>query len=726
MQLRRRLRALVSALSAAVVIVSLFVAVGPTRAAAAGGHATDWMNQRKWGVSVHYLAEGCPPGCQVGSYVTGKWPTVAEWNDRVDNYDVEGVVNQVKSVGAGWFQIPVGQISGYWAAPNPVYEKYVPATDAHPSRISQRDLIKDLATAAHAKGLKFMAYIPLDPPRNDAYAAGKLGADPNNHDDGGVHNADFQKKWLEVAKYWAQEWGPLIDGWWVDGGFANLDSYASDFIDALHTGNPDSLIGLSAAGWQYETNKNAAAKSDVVSGEDKLSLDGRWRDYNGTQVLNHGLNRIQGHWGNPPNAAMSMSTEALVNHAVGAASQGGAMTWDVGYDWASGRISDSSMAQLAAVGEATGTLPGNGGRTDSGSSSINYNGAWGTASGSQYFGGSARTSTATGNSASFTFDGTSVKWVGAREAGAGTAEVRIDGGPPTTVDLASSPPTGNDVVFARYGLSRGKHTITITPTTAGVVSVDAFEVDTTTMPDVDDSDSAITYNGFSSSNPGSCFNNTCHNSNTEGSTATYKFTGTGITWNSVTGPDQGTATVSIDGGPATSVNLADEARSVDVPAYLSPALPYGTHTIKITTESSRWVTIDRFVIDPHPNAITGVASERCADAPQASAEDGNDLQLHTCNKTAAQKFTFDSATGEVRALGKCMDVQQADTSDGTPVQLYQCNGTKAQKWTYDPVGKQLKAFDKCLDVDSGGTGDGTRLIIHACHGGSSQQWRLGA
>nr|WP_324607929.1 glycoside hydrolase N-terminal domain-containing protein [Streptomyces rimosus] len=123
-------------------------------------------------------------------------------------------------------------------------------------------------------------------------------------------------------------------------------------------------------------------------------------------------------------------------------------------------------------------------------------------------------------------------------------------------------------------------------------------------------------------------------------------------------------------------------------------------------------------------AIVGVGSDKCVDVPGANSQDGTDLNLHTCNNSDAQKWTFSGAGGEVRALGKCLDVQGASQTDGTPVQLYRCNGTNAQKWTYDPQSQELKAFGKCLDAYQSGTADGTKLTLNTCHGSANQKWRL--
>ena len=43
------------------------------------------------------------------------------------------------------------------------------------------------------------------------------------------------------------------------------------------------------------------------------------------------------------------------------------------------------------------------------------------------------------------------------------------------------------------------------------------------------------------------------------------------------------------------------------------------------------------------------------------------------------------------------------TADGTQIQLYTCNGSAAQTWTVTP-GSTIKALGKCLDVDGGALG----------------------
>ncbi len=103
----RRIRQRVMALAAfTCVMVLAFCGLGSAPAKAIGGSATDWMSQGKFGVMTHYLAENCPLSsdgpysCPTSAYNTGIFPTIDQWNTRVNNYDVNGVVQQLKSVGS--------------------------------------------------------------------------------------------------------------------------------------------------------------------------------------------------------------------------------------------------------------------------------------------------------------------------------------------------------------------------------------------------------------------------------------------------------------------------------------------------------------------------------------------------------------------------------------------------------------------------------------------------
>ena len=77
-----------------------------------------WMQDPRycWGVMTHYLADW-----QVRDH--NLVMDVDRWNKLVDGFDVEGMAKRLESVGAGHYQLSIGQNSGYYLSPNPVYDK---------------------------------------------------------------------------------------------------------------------------------------------------------------------------------------------------------------------------------------------------------------------------------------------------------------------------------------------------------------------------------------------------------------------------------------------------------------------------------------------------------------------------------------------------------------------------------------------------------------------------
>ena len=100
--------------------------------------------------------------------------------------------------------------------------------------------------------------------------------------------------------------------------------------------------------------------------------------------------------------------------------------------------------------------------------------------------GTAGSSDIAGATATLSFTGTGVSWIGLKCSVCGIATVSIDGGAATSVDMAGpaavgSPGLASGVVFTASGLAAGPHTLVITvsgtTTSSGAhVIVDAFDV----------------------------------------------------------------------------------------------------------------------------------------------------------------------------------------------------------------------------------------------------------
>lgn len=112
------------------------------------------------------------------------------------------------------------------------------------------------------------------------------------------------------------------------------------------------------------------------------------------------------------------------------------------------------------------------------SKAITYRFTWSTAAYSAYSGHEVKYATRTGASATVTFDGTGIAWLGPVGPTRGTARVYIDGHAIANVDLRRSTFQPHATLFARK-LPAGRHTMQIVVTSSGrPVAIDTLIVGT--------------------------------------------------------------------------------------------------------------------------------------------------------------------------------------------------------------------------------------------------------
>jgi len=279
--------------------------------------------------------------------------TVDEWNKMVDGYDVEGIARQLASVGARYYQISIGQNSGYYLAPNATYDKIV---GIQPSKCSRRDLVADLYEALHKRGIKLMVYLPGGAPAGDKVADAAL-----EWRNGPVPNREFQRKWEQVIREWSLRWGKKVAGWWFDGCFFPNSMYRSpeapnfaSFAAAARAGNPDAAVTFNP-GVVYRM-MSITPYEDFTAGEvDKPELvtirrggDGR---IDGSQIQM--LSYLGETWGM---GEPRFTAEQVIAHTRKIREAGGAVTWDVPVEL-NGTIAKPFLDQLGELGKAMGTKP---------------------------------------------------------------------------------------------------------------------------------------------------------------------------------------------------------------------------------------------------------------------------------------------------------------------------------------------------------------------------------
>jgi alpha-L-fucosidase len=296
------------------------------------GQRAGWFRAAGWGVFMHYLADSADL-------------PAAEWNRRIDAFDVEGLARQLESAKARYFFITLGQNSGHYLSPNKTYDSFA---GIHPSKCSRRDLVADLYAALEPRGIKLLVYLPSGAPDRDNVAMERL-----QWQKGPQRNREFQQKWEQVIAEWSTRWGGKVKGWWFDGCYwpntmyrhAEAPNFAS-FAAAARKGNPDSIVAFNRG--VVVPIHAESAQEDYTAGEidapANVSVGGFWVD--GAQW--HMLSYLGKWWSGPP---ARFTTEEAVKMTTRAVAKGGVVTWDVPHR-PDGLIEEPFLGQLRAIGEA--------------------------------------------------------------------------------------------------------------------------------------------------------------------------------------------------------------------------------------------------------------------------------------------------------------------------------------------------------------------------------------
>jgi hypothetical protein len=228
--------------------------------------------------------------------------------------------------------------------------------------------------------------------------------------------------------------------------------------------------------------------------------------------------------------------------------------------------------------------------------SVSFSPGWYQEAGwTAWSGGTVMESTIAGARATFTFDGTSVTWIGVRAPNGGIARVFVDGVFASAVDLFARSTEIHVQIFTAQGLANGIHTLTIEVTglkntdsqavnsPGAWVWVDAFDVPTQVVSHLQDTDPDMTYTaGWTGGDTSSYWSGWyAHVSTTPGAQATLTFNGTSISWIGYRGPDAGTARVFLDGVFTGEVDLYYSDPRIQAVVFTSPPLADASHTLTI-------------------------------------------------------------------------------------------------------------------------------------------------
>lgn len=276
-------------------------------AAPASASPSDWLNEARIGAFMHFL-----PG-DPASFA------------KVNDFDVDALADQLEAMGARYFVFTLGQNSGWFNAPNAVYDRVTGYRTGE--RCSERDLPLELSRALHAKGIRLMLYLPCQTPNRDARAQRAFGLAEGPKDQ--PIDLAFARRWAEVIHEWSARYGDKVGGWWFDGGYAWVgfnEDIARVYSEAVKSGNPQAIVTFNpGVGLKRHTQAE-----DYTAGELNEPFDvvpgGRWVD--GSQW--HALTFLGTTWGRRD---VRYPTERWQAWFRKVAEKGGAVTLDMGPNW---------------------------------------------------------------------------------------------------------------------------------------------------------------------------------------------------------------------------------------------------------------------------------------------------------------------------------------------------------------------------------------------------------
>ncbi len=233
-----------------------------------------------------------------------------------------------------------------------------------------------------------------------------------------------------------------------------------------------------------------------------------------------------------------------------------------------------------------------------------FTGTWSTSRTSSASGGNFTYADKEGASATISFDGTSLVWLAKTSDVYGIAKVTVDDKTCALVDLYSAGTLYQQKVWQTGTLPAGRHTVTIewtgtkNPESRGTnVGLDAIDLageivqaaaaapaPATTR--YEQTDPRIAYAGtWAAFSTGGASGGSYARANVNGASVTISFTGTYMAWIATRGTTLSKAKISLDGGAATTIDLAASVVAYQQKVWDTGALVDGAHTVTITRDA---------------------------------------------------------------------------------------------------------------------------------------------
>jgi len=563
---------------------------------------TAWFSQAKYGLMFQEGAWSYP---RTGSH---RDPEV-----QANGFDVNAFVNMVKSTGASYV---IWSFSWY------TYQPYAPISQidtlfGNANMTTQRDVIGEMASALHANGIKFMMYYHRGEPASGMPWFQSSVWDMNFSPRGAGTRTTFFNNWESVVNAVGVRYGTNLDGWFFDDGMVYYPAAFEHLEDVARAGNANRLVS-----WNPWIGARVTDFQDVWMGENHHSETITGSSTNGTGILTagpnkgeleHGMFLMNSDWGvhnaNQTTGAPGFSAQTAANWVCAGKAKGSPLSFDM-MMWDGGTQPDVDSATLSLLVTMKGLVASQCGggstyynNTDPG---ITYTGGWNTSSGRGFgdYQEDVRYTTTNGDSASFTFTGTSIDFLTEKNSDEGNVEVYIDNVSQGQFSANAATRSAQVALYSTTSLTNATHTIKVVKRTGQYMLVDAFRKPAGggTPTTINDNAGGFTYTGtwaYQGGRGAGDYQDDVHYTSTNNDFFQYTFTGTGVDFIAPKGSGYAVVTVYIDG--VNKGNFSEDNGGAYAPQqviYSITGLSSGSHTIKVVKVSGNYQQIDALKIYP--------------------------------------------------------------------------------------------------------------------------------
>ncbi len=304
-------------------------------------------------------------------------------------------------------------------------------------------------------------------------------------------------------------------------------------------------------------------------------------------------------------------------------------------------------------------------------------------SGSGPYNGTVHYTSVTGDSASFTFNGTKITLSYSAYVDRGKMDIYLDGVKVYTLNeyanVASHQWQQSWTVGA---LTYGTHTLKLVSAGGGIVDIDALQVYDPPTPQpvgkYDDGYSAWDYLGswvlYSGTGP---YNGTLHYTSVAGDYASFPFSGTKITLSYSAYVDRGKMDIYIDGVKVATLNeYANVSSWLWQQGWTSGALSDGTHMLKLVSAGSGIVDIDAIQVYGSSDASTSTPTNTPTSTSTAT-------YTYTPSNTPTYTYTLTNTPTSTNTATYTYTPSNTPTTTNTATYTYTPSNTPT--YTYTPV-----------------------------------------